>query len=230
MLQNRIVRKLLAGDDTRRTRFHDEAGHSCGFVNGFGIIPSAWSVVQAKMRGQWLRLPWWVWGAVSFVEAHLNSRDRVIEIGAGYSSLWLAERCSFVYSVEESEHWLHRLGSMADDLGLASKLTLIHAGARQGLRRAIETMRNPDVVVIDSESRREIFLELLAQEFVPRVLVYDDTDKCENRGITQLGTERGYSVHTFRGFKPQCLHVCETTVLVRADTPVPREANPASTQ
>ena len=45
----------------------------------------------------------------------------------------------------------------------------------------------------------------------PRLIVYDDTDKTENRN-TLTRSALGYEKHVFRGFKPQTVHACETTV------------------
>ena len=75
-----------------------------------------------------------------------------------------------------------------------------------------------DVLVVDGPRPRFRFFQRAALEAFwrrPRILVYDDTDRAENRPALDSACAR--EVHAFRGFKPQTLHACETSVFVRRD-------------
>jgi len=71
-----------------------------------------------------------------------------------------------------------------------------------------------DVVIIDSPQDRLNIL-LLSSKGIrpPRLIIYDDTDKTENQAVLSKEVP-GYQAHTFRGFKPQTIHACETTVYI----------------
>ena len=131
----------------------------------------------------------------------------------GGSSIWLSKRCSQIATIEESLEWKKRIEEIARRFSIGN-IEFIVDDAFEGYRRKISES-SPDVVVIDSSSRRRIFESLMLSEVKPRIIIYDDTDHPENRGIDVLASVGGYERNSFRGFKPQCLHVCETSVFVR---------------
>jgi hypothetical protein len=55
--------------------------------------------------------PWWTYSSVDFVEKYLATKSaaRVFEWGSGGSSLWLANRCASVVSVEHDENWMPKM-------------------------------------------------------------------------------------------------------------------------
>ena len=74
-----------------------------------------------------------------------------------------------------------------------------------------------DVVIIDgSQERFEIFQDLLQSPELPRLIIYDDTDRVENRAALNVNL-KSYQRKTYRGFKPQTVHVCETTIFKYTD-------------
>ncbi|MGR6034294.1 MAG: hypothetical protein ACU4EQ_05350 [Candidatus Nitrosoglobus sp.] len=74
------------------------------------------------------------------------------------------------------------------------------------------------MVIIDNlRDRLSIFYDLVACAVKPRLIIYDDTDKMENRDVLQT-LIKGYQANVFRGFKPQAVHACETTVFVRENS------------
>lgn len=48
------------------------------------------------------------------------------------------------------------------------------------------------------------------------MVVYDDTDRPQDRRAKASRAD-DYELLTFVGFKPQTLHVCETSVFIRRD-------------
>src|SRR5690606_9600713 len=84
-----VVRKLIAGDEVRRTRLHTEAGELCGMHALGGLLASGFTWSRERLTGMRAVRPWWVWGAIRFVERQLRPADRVLEVGGGNSTLWL---------------------------------------------------------------------------------------------------------------------------------------------
>lgn len=156
--------------------------------------------------------PWWVWDAINFVEAHLRPTDQVLEVGSGYSTVWLAQRCGQVCSIEESSSW-REIAEMEISRLALENVRLI-TGDSWKVFQDLFPHNEWDVVVIDSPQDRLNIL-LLSSKGIhpPRLIIYDDTDKAENRAVLSRGVPE-YQGHTFRGFKPQTIHACETTVYI----------------
>jgi hypothetical protein len=210
----RIVEKLIAGDAVRRTRFHTEAGAACQVDGVPGVIPAAWTWLRSRMGAGSAPEPWWVWEASRFVAQHLRPSDHVLEAGSGNSTLWLAKRCAAVHSIEEDPKWRDRVARDAQCAGLEN--VTLHAGRSETVFRDLLDRQAWDVVVIDSPCDRLRMFRRLLLEQRPRVVVYDDTDRVENQAA--LDPDHDYDARTFRGFKPQTLHTCETTVFMRPET------------
>jgi predicted O-methyltransferase YrrM len=139
--------------------------------------------------------------------------DRVLEVGGGYSTLWLAQRCQKVLAIEENSGWGKEIRAQAHNLSL-DNIEMLSGDSRSVFSEKWKE-GDWDVVVIDGPRERlNIFYDILASQKRPRVIVYDDTDKVENRPALHE-IIFGYKRKTYRGFKPQTVHVCETTVFYR---------------
>jgi len=215
-----LMEKVISGDGVRRTRLHNEAGALIDQANLPGIFPSAWTWMRSRISGRYADAPWWVWEAAAFVATHLRPYDRVLEAGSGYSTIWLAKRCGLVASIEEVSSWREQVGRQAEHCGL--KNVILHAGRSGTVFRELFDAERWDVVVIDSPRDRLGMFRRLVHGPRPRIVVYDDTDRAENRVALQM--RHGYLARSFVGFKPQTLHACETTVFVRPETVAERIA------
>ena len=209
--------KIFRGDNVRFSRFHTESGKFADLLNMPDFFLALFSWLRLKMTSRYVVKPWWVYSAIRNVEKHLRSTDRVLEVGGGYSTIWLATYCKEVYSIEEDQYWANTVLQHAACKNL-SNIKQVIGDSRKLLMNALESKW--DVVVIDGpKDRLAIFNDTLASVTKPRIIIYDDTDKCEN--IAALTTAvTGYTKKTFRGFKPQTVHVSETSVFYYSDESV----------
>ncbi|WP_134390636.1 hypothetical protein [Methylacidiphilum sp. Yel] len=202
----------------RATRFHTETGEFCGFPASFGIGMAVVTYILSRIRKRWLSQPWWVFEAIRLVDSKLNNQDRVLELGSGYSTLWFCNRVEYICSIEESEAWKTWL-----EREMAARRQKIKGAVLLGNTKSfLERLRGGQwsVIVIDGSDRMSALdgVISLQRENLPRILIFDDTDKAEYRGVARLVQSLGlYSLFVFRGFKPQTLHACETTVAIRKD-------------
>ena len=201
--------KIFRGDNIRVSRFHTESGKFVGLLDMPDFILAAFTWLRFKVTLHYVVKPWWVYSAIRDVGKHLRSTDKVLEVGAGYSTIWLASHCRKVCSIEEDQVWANIVSAHAVTKSLKNIELII------GDSRAIfmdKLSYEWDVVIIDGSNERfAIFNDILASVTKPRVIVYDDTDKREN--VVALSTPViNYTKRTFRGFKPQTVHVSETTV------------------
>jgi hypothetical protein len=205
-----FIGKLLRGDNIRPTRLHTESGQYCGHLALPGMFPASISWLRSKLTGQYLVRPWWVFKAIHEIGRSLQPTDRVLEVGSGYGTLWLAERCQYVCSIEEDASWVRTVSTEAHRRRLAN-LEILNDDSFPMFVRQL-TSSNWDVVIIDGpRDRLPIFKYLLSSSRRPRIVVYDDTDTLEGQ-IALRETARDYVRETYRGFKPQTVHACETTV------------------
>lgn len=63
------------------------------------------SLLTAPVDAQGLPVPWYTYPMISFLEAKTFTGCRVLEFGAGYSTLWWAARAATVVSFEANEEW-----------------------------------------------------------------------------------------------------------------------------
>ncbi len=207
-----VLTKVLRGDQVRPTRLHTEAGEYCGVAALPDAMFAIWSWTRQKLTGSYSVKPWWVYQAIRDVESALRSSDKVLEVGGGFSTLWLGQRCHSVCSIEESNAWADIVANRARDLHI-SNVEMLSGDSRTLFSRQI-VAGDWDVVVIDGpRDRFKIFRDLLASSKRPRLIIYDDTDKTENRPALTMRVPH-FETKTYRGFKPQTLHACETTVFL----------------
>ncbi len=217
-----FLEKLIRADELRPTRLHTQAGEFCGWRQLPRLLPSAWTWLNFRLTGHRAIAPWWTWEAIRFVEKEMRKTDSILEAGAGYSSLWLAERGRAVRSIESSVAWSRRLRSEATARGLLN-LDIVEAQDTSAafasmMREAIADREPYDVVVIDSPGDRTAMFRMLgevAPAAAPRLIVYDNTDRIADRSAVSAFQTPRYETHLFRGFGPQLVHAWETTVLLK---------------
>lgn len=102
---NTFVQRVWGGRDGRLSRFHVEDNRFMG-VGQFRHLPASLGLKMAtRLFGTRPRRPWWPYPAVNAIEAVLQPDWRVLEFGSGRSTLWLADRCAEVVSIESSPVW-----------------------------------------------------------------------------------------------------------------------------
>ena len=58
------------------------------------------------------KLPWWSFEAIDYIAARLaDNPKKVFEFGTGGSTIFFAERCREVISVEDDPAWLQRVAA-----------------------------------------------------------------------------------------------------------------------
>lgn len=59
---------------------------------------------------QYRKIPWLTEAAIAFMASYLKSDMRVLEFGAGGSTIWMSRRCH-VTSIEHNEAWIERIAA-----------------------------------------------------------------------------------------------------------------------
>jgi len=105
--------KLLKADLDRKTRLHDLAGRLLP-LESWSSLPLAVMDMTLRMAGWRRQQPWISYRAARDIKRLLNPDWRVLEFGAGMSTIWLAKRSKFVVSVESNAEWHRRVRALLD--------------------------------------------------------------------------------------------------------------------
>lgn len=164
-------------------------------------------------------LPWWTYRATQRVERFLSDRPdaRVLEYGAGASTLWLASRCGELHSVEHDAVFADEVRSLVEhyehvELHVVVPPPASDDSAIRSARRghehldfssyvsvAAEIGGSFDLIVIDGRARLAC-LEAAKSHLAPQGMVlFDDA----RRPQYLAGLKRsGLQVRMLRGAKP----------------------------
>ena len=103
------LRKLVAGDEYRRSRLHDEKGNRVP-ARELAVLPlSVIVAVRYRLTGRLPRRPWIAGSGLRRLSQLLTSESRGIEFGSGCSTAWLADRVAHLQSIEHDREWYERV-------------------------------------------------------------------------------------------------------------------------
>src|SRR5207248_5255473 len=90
-------------DLTNSQRIARLAGHLCDL---HGSVPRyvTHNLITRRERAE-LELPWFSYAAIDFLKSYLRNEMQVFEFGSGGSTLFFAQYCKSVASVEDNAHW-----------------------------------------------------------------------------------------------------------------------------
>ena len=182
-----------------------------------------------------LDIPWWTYPAIDRVEAFLADRGdrcRVLEFGAGASTLWLARRCKEVHSVEHDIEFADQLAPLLEDhpnvtLHKVAAVRTHGVPAVPSQRRGHEHLDFApyvamadeiggmfDLVVVDGRARVASLRAAVPHLAEDGVLVFDNA----NRKRYHPGIDgSGLSVEYLRGLAPSLPYPSTTALLTRAE-------------
>lgn len=102
-----LIARILAGDASRRTRFHDELGRRVPLSRIVRNLPPAFASGAGRIAlGSLPRKPWISYDAQRLLAAFLREEPRtVLEFGSGQSTHWYAARAKALISIENDREW-----------------------------------------------------------------------------------------------------------------------------
>lgn len=184
--------------------------------------PSGWlrlpAAVGRARLGRVPERPWIVPAAVGWLGRRARRDWRVLELGSGRSTVWLARRAGSVLSFDDNEHWLARASELLDGAGIENA-ELRHLAVADFASAVAELPSESfDLIVVDFlESPQADRVEAVraAREKVRPggYLLLDDSDRPGYAGAWELLA--GWRTRRFSGVKDEWPEACETTVFRR---------------
>lgn len=178
-----------------------------------------------------LGIPWWTFPAIDAVEAHLAQRQggaRAFEYGSGASTIWLAQRCAIVRSVEHDaafatgmarffeRHANIRLRTLEPEPATrnskarSNRQGFIHL-AFDSYAAAIEDSAEVyDLIVIDGRARVACLNRALSFLAPGGIILFDNSDRREYRHAIERS---GLRETKLRGLAPALPYPGQTSLL-----------------
>ncbi len=159
-------------------------------------------------------LPWYSYPMIEFLASKDFHNRRVLEWGAGQSTLWWAGRAAEIVSFEDELEWYERLCSQ----GLSERVKLYYVPtSTEGCERWIENTF--DVIVIDGLNRQMAAEKSINWLSSDGALLLDNSDgywgKPGTYPIIDLFRNAGFYRLDFYGFYPSWISVGVTSLFFK---------------
>lgn len=205
-----LPQRLVRASDDRRTRFHSARGDLMPLPNWLRLP----KLVALRLSRRDRHRPWIVPRAVDWLDEYLERSYKVLELGAGYSTRWLAERAS-VLSLETDRGWYEKIHA-----SLVTNAVHVEYVEPQDLLERVRRLPNDefDLVYVDTNEgsgvTRVDCVSAASGKVKPGgALLLDDSDRAAYRNVDRV--LRDWDVMRFVGPKPRPLMTVETTVFRR---------------
>jgi hypothetical protein len=166
-------------------------------VNGY-LVESGWMASALEKRPvdkDRNPTPWFTTSCIAFLQPRLRGEFRVLEFGAGNSTLFFAKHVAYVHSIEDNPEWYQRLQSQIGQDNV--RLELLEGEAYV---RAAESATEPfQIIVIDGSRRLECTRNALPHLAHDGVVILDNSLRPEYEPIYQLLHENGFRHIDFWG-------------------------------
>ncbi len=147
-----IFRRIIAGNDTRISRFHDENDVFMGWREFRNLPQNLIYLFQSKVLRSRPNLPWWPFPAKEAIESLIQPNWNVIEFGSGSSTIWLAARARHIHSFEDNPEWYEKVRHRLSLQNLSNVTLRLRQGATFYDLRDFED-RTFDLAIVDGYCR-----------------------------------------------------------------------------
>jgi len=169
--------------------------------------------LKKPVDGNFDPIPWFTYSAIDFLSSSFNTNLKVLELGSGNSTLFLAKRVGKVISIEHAKNWYQEILEK-----VPGNVELIYTESNN-----VEAYLKPlstkgeiyDVIIIDAIFRNESLKECLKYINEKSVIVFDDTDRKEYSEAITFAKNNGFKQLEFSGIAPGVFFKKCTTILYR---------------
>jgi|688.fasta_scaffold246579_1 hypothetical protein len=171
--------------------------------------------------------PWFVYGAIDYLEHIVAPSSRVLELGGGGSTLFWLNRGNPVTTIEQDTAWS---GLLNKAVGVSGSWKLVEvSGIDLKTLEDLEVNQKFDVIVNDfnSETSRGDVADWIDERLATNgLIIWDNSDRQDySAGIERLKS-LGYGWVSFFGLGPINAYAFETTIFSKAFTQPTWEISP----
>ena len=177
------------------------------FDEGWGHSKSRESRVPLDANGE--SLPWFTYPAIEYLRQLDLTNARVLEWGAGGSTLFWGKHCRQVVTVERTKTWFDEISPR-----VAGNTQLILAPDKADYVRAGHE-ENFDIIVIDGEHRRDCVETAISRLSPGGIIILDNSD-WYTKAAEKL-RKLGFAQFDFSGFGPVNDYTWSTSIYIRGE-------------
>jgi hypothetical protein len=165
-------------------------------------------------------LPWWTYAVIEWLATVLRGDERVLEFGAGNSTLWLAARVADVTAVEHDERWSRRIASLGlpnvTVLFRSSSAGIVSQGSDPYIGVLVELPRSRfDVIVVDGVARDRCLAAVPDLLATGGIVLLDNADRPDLGPSIESLEASGFHRLDFVGPVPGGTNMSCTSVFMR---------------
>jgi hypothetical protein len=158
-------------------------------------------------------IPWIPYAAVDFLAERLRPDLTVLELGAGYSTLFFMRRVARVLSIEHEPSWGDWVRARAEP-----NVTVVEADGASPVSYLAPLRADSgrfDLVFVDAVHRNEAFAEAVLRLTPRGVILLDDSQRSVYAPAFAAAAEAGLRHLHFEGHKAASVNLHRTTVFYR---------------
>ncbi len=141
-------------------------------------------------------IPWYTYPTIEYLKSFNFSQKSIFEYGAGYSSMFWAERAKDVVSVENDAKWFQHI----DAIKKVNQKIILSQTADEYVQTLSKEGKEFDVIVIDGRWRNLCAREAMKYLKENGMIIFDNTDWHPN--TSAMLRKNGFFQMDFSGFGP----------------------------
>ncbi len=170
----RLYRRIVAGNDVRKTRLHTEQNELIPLVPAAQDLLGTVAVkLKTSISGRRPVMPWWPTRVIPLVETFLKRDMDAIEFGSGSSSIWIAQRVRSLLSVDDNPAWARTTAGRLAANGLANATVKLASGEDYW---SVGAGRQFDFAVVDGSWRWKCIEDVLPRMRSGGLVYFDNAD------------------------------------------------------
>ena len=112
---------IIRGEEDKKTRFHDARGNLVDLTGMVSSMPRALlGTLLRKTVGYRPIKPWIAYRAINELEKLIQQDWKILEFGSGMSTVWLANQCLQIHSIEHNRAWYEKVCKIIEDKGVTN--------------------------------------------------------------------------------------------------------------
>lgn len=159
-------------------------------------------------------LPWLTYPFISFIEPRLNKNMTIFEYGCGNSTIWFANRVSYIHSLENEKTWFEMIGTKLprnakvslEEIDISkgySAMTFLSCADESSYSKFISTTGELyDIILIDGVYRSNSIVNSINSLKEGGIIIVDNVDYVESFESVEFLQRLGFKKIEFWGMCP----------------------------